>query len=129
MRWLKARWLEARWLQAGLAVTLLAATLAQPVRAEQRWLGCTYKDANGKQQNFLVAFDDLRGVAALLDAGSLVEGTNTSITFQALRTRFPEIAITYNRNDGALTVNPRGGGILGGECRRVAPPPGAPTLP
>jgi hypothetical protein len=115
------------WLQAGFAVTLLAA-VAQPVRAEQRWLGCTYKDANGKPQNFLMAFDDLRGVAALYDAGSLVEGTNTSINFQALRTRFPEIAITYNRNDGALAVNPRGGGILSGECRRVAAPQGAPEL-
>jgi hypothetical protein len=116
-----------RWLQVGLVVTLLAA-LAQPVRAEQRWLGCTYKDANGKAQNFLMAFDDLRGVAALYDAGGLVEGTNTSINFQALRTRFPEIALTYNRNDGALAVNPSTGGILSGECRRVNPPPGAPTL-
>ena len=116
-----------RWLDAGLAVALLA-LLSQPAWAEQRWLGCTYKDVNGKTQNFLMAFDDLRGVASILEAGSLVAGTNTTINFQSLRARFPDFTITYNRNDGALALNPRGGGMLSGECRRVAPPPGAPTL-
>ena len=116
-----------RWLEVGLAVALLAA-LSQPVRAEQRWLGCTYKDVSGKVQNFLMVFDDLRGVASLLEAGGLVAGTNTTINFQSLRARFPDFTITYNRNDGALAVNPRTGGILSGECRRVAQPPGAPNL-
>jgi hypothetical protein len=115
------------WREAGLAAALLAA-LSQPVRAEQRWLGCSYKDVNGKAQNFVMAFDDLRGIASILDAGSLVAGTNTTINFQSLRARFPDFTITYNRNDGALAVNPRTGGILSGECRRVAPPPGAPNL-
>ena len=75
-----------------------------------------------------MVFDDRRGVAALLDVGFLQQGTNTAITYQAIRTRFPEYALTYNRNDGALAINPRTGGILNGECRRVTPPPGAPSL-
>jgi hypothetical protein len=116
-----------RWLEIGLILALLAA-VAQPARAEQRWLGCTFKDVNGKTQNFLMAFDDLRGVAAILEAGSLVAGANTTINFQSLRARFPDFTITYNRNDGALAITPRTGGLLGGECRRVAPPPGAPAL-
>ena len=116
-----------RLLQASVAFALLAA-VAQPARAEERWLGCKYVDVNGKAQSFLMVFDDRRSVAALLDAGFLQEGTNTSITFQAIRTRFPEYAVTYNRNDGALAINPRTGGILNGECRRVAQPPGVPSL-
>ena len=116
-----------RWREGALALLLLG-TLAGPLRAEQRWLGCTYKDINGKQQNFLMAFDDLRGIASILEAGSLVAGANTTINFQSLRARFPDFIVTYNRNDGTLAVNPRTGGILSGECRRVAPPPGAPSL-
>ena len=74
-----------------------------------------------------MVFDDLRSTASLLDGGALVEGTGTSITFQALRTRFPQFTVTYNRNDGALALTPVAGfgGILPGECRRSAPPPGA----
>jgi hypothetical protein len=113
--------------EAALALLLLGA-LTGPASAEPRWLGCKYNDVNGKPQSFLMAFDDLRGIASILDAGSLVAGANTMINFQSLRARFPDFSVTYNRNDGALTVNPRGGGFLSGECRRVAPPPGAPNL-
>jgi hypothetical protein len=116
-----------RWLEVGLAVALFGA-LSQAARAEQRWLGCTYKDVNGKTQSFFMVFDDLRGVASILEAGSLVAGTDSTINFQSLRARFPDFTITYNRNDGALAVNPRTGGMLSGECRRVAQPPGAPNL-
>ena len=116
-----------RWLEAGLAVALLA-PLSQAVRAGQRWLGCKYNDVNGKTQNFFLVFDVFRGIASILEAGGLVEGTNSTINFQSLRARFPDFTITYNRNDGALSVNPRTGGILSGECRRVAQPAGAPNL-
>jgi hypothetical protein len=119
-----------RWLEILGTVGLLAA-LARPAMAEPRWLACKYTDTSGKAQNFFMVFDDLRSTASLLDAGTLVEGTNTGITFQALRTRFPQFAITYNRNDGALAVTPLAGygGILTGECRRSPPPPGAPNPP
>jgi hypothetical protein len=117
-----------RWLHAGSALVLLAA-LSRPAAAEDRWLGCKYVDINGKTQNFFLVFDDRRSVAALFDVGYLLEGTNTSITFQAIRTRFPDYALTYNRNDGTLAINPRSGGILNGDCRRVAKPADAPNLP
>jgi hypothetical protein len=97
--------------------------------AEPRWLGCKIKDRSGKEQVFAMVFDDLRNVAYLLEPGRLVEGSGTSITFQALRTRFPDFALTYNRNDGALSVTPPTGGLMSGECRRIAPPPGAPNPP
>jgi hypothetical protein len=116
-----------RWQQAALAIVLLG-VLSWPAQAEDRWLGCRYVDINGKTQSFFMVFDDRRSVAAVLDAGFLVEGSNTSITFQAIRTRFPDYALTYNRNDGGLALNPRTGGILSGECRRVAKPPDAPSL-
>jgi hypothetical protein len=117
------RWVEIM----GMAAVLAA--LSRPAMAEPRWLACKYTDANRATQTFHMVFDDLRGTAALLDAGALIEGTNTGITFQALRTRFPQFVITYNRNDGALSVTLAGGlgGILHGECRRSAPPPGAPA--
>ena len=116
-----------RWAEILAAVGVLAA-LARPAMAEPRWLACKYNDTNGKAQSFFMVFDDLRNTASLFDAGSLVEGTSTGITFQALRTRFPQFAITYNRNDGALAVTLLAGigGILTGECRRSRPPPGAP---
>ena len=119
-----------RWLEILRTVGLLAA-LARPAMAEPRWLACKYTDTSGKAQNFFMVFDDLRSTASLLDAGTLVEGTNTGVTFQALRTRFPQFTITYNRNDGALAVTPVAGfgGILTGECRRSSPPPGSPNLP
>jgi hypothetical protein len=109
----------------------LLAALSRPAMAEPRWLACKYGDTNGKAQTFFMVFDDLRNVASLLDAGTLVEGADTGITFQALRTRFPQFTITYNRNDGALALTPLAGygGILTGECRRSPPPPGAPKAP
>jgi hypothetical protein len=120
-----------RWTEILGAMALLAA-LARPAMAEPRWLACKYTDTHGGAQNFHMVFDDLRNTAALFDAGAgrLIEGTNTGITFQALRTQFPQISITYNRNDGALAVTPRAGygGILTGACRRSPPPPGAPSL-
>lgn len=115
-----------------LATVLLLALLARPALAEPRWLACKFNDTSGTTQNFFMVFDDLRGTAALFDAGSLVDGVGTTTNFQSLRTRFPQFNITYNRNDGALAVSPTVGGlggILTGECRRSAPPPGAPALP
>jgi hypothetical protein len=113
-----------------VAVALLA-LLSQPALAEPRWLACKYNDTSGKPQTFHMVFDDLRGTAAILDNGGLIDGTGTTVNFQALRTRFPAFNLTYNRNDGALAVSATGGlgGILTGECRRSAPPPGAPQLP
>jgi hypothetical protein len=116
-----------RWLEILAAVGLLA-VLVRPAMAEPRWLACKYTDTAGKAQNFFMVFDDLRNTASLLDAGTLVEGANTGITFQALRTRFPQFTVTYNRNDGALALTSVAGigGMLTGECRRSPPPPGAP---
>jgi len=115
----------ARILAAGVLLTLLS----HPALAEPRWLACKFNDTSGKAQSFVMVFDDLRGTAAMFDGYSLIEGTSTSINFQSLRTRFPQFNVTYNRNDGALSVSPVGtGGMLHGECRRSAPPPGAPAL-
>jgi len=112
-----------------LAMVALLALLSRPALAEPRWLACKF-NAGGKEQSFHMVFDDMRGTAALFDGGGLVEGSSTSINFQSLRTRFPQFNVTYNRNDGALAVSPVGvGGILTGDCRRAAPPPGAPALP
>jgi hypothetical protein len=113
-----------------LAAVALLTLLSQPAVAEPRWLACKFNDTTGKAQNFVMVFDDLRGTAALFDGYSLIDGTGTTINFQSLRTRFPAFNVTYNRNDGALAVSPVGvGGILHGDCRRSAPPPGAPALP
>jgi hypothetical protein len=115
-----------------LGTVALLAALSRPALAEPRWLACKYTDARGTAQAFNMVFDDLRSTASVFDGVALVEGTNTSVTFQALRTRFPTIVITYNRNDGALAVTPLEGGyggILKGECRRSPPPPGAPNPP
>jgi len=112
------------------AAGVLLALLSTPALAEPRWLACKFNDTTGKAQNFVMVFDDLRGTAALFDGYSLIDGTGTTINFQSLRTRFPPFNVTYNRNDGALSVSPAGtGGILHGDCRRSAPPPGAPALP
>jgi hypothetical protein len=111
-----------------LAAAFLFTALSAPAVAEQRWLSCKYADGRGASQTFFMVFDDLRSTASLFEDGTLIEGTNTNITFQALRTRFPNFVVTYNRNNGALSVTATqgGGGLLQGECRRVAPPPGAP---
>ena len=117
-----------------LGLTVLAATMAAlsgPAMAEARWLSCKYTDTRrGVTHQFAMMFDDLRNVAYLLDVGRLIEGSQTSITYQALRTRFPAFLLTYNRNDGVLSVTPlegTAGGILTGDCRRIAQPPGAPS--
>lgn len=119
------RWLET----TALAATLAA--LSGPAMAEARWLDCKYTDTRrGATTRFAMMFDDLRNVAYLLDGGRLIEGNQTSITYQALRTRFPPFLLTYNRNDGALSITPlegTAGGILTGVCGRIAPPPGVPT--
>ena len=115
-----------------LATVVLLALLSRPALAEPRWLACKFNDTSGKTQNFFMVFDDLRGTAAMFDGYSLIDGASTTINFQSLRTRFPSFNVTYNRNDGALAVSPTVGGlggILNGECRRSAPPPGAPALP
>jgi hypothetical protein len=122
----------ARILAAGMAMGVLLALLSRPALAEPRWLACKFNDTSGKAQSFFMVFDDLRGTAALFDGGGLVEGTSTSINFQSLRTRFPQLNVTYNRNDGALAVSSTTGGLGGimtGDCRRAPPPPGAPALP
>jgi hypothetical protein len=113
-----------------LAAVVLLALLSHPALAEPRWLACKFTDTSGKTQNFVMVFDDIRGTAALFDGYSLVDGAGTTINFQSLRTRFPAFNVTYNRNNGGLSVSPvTTGGILHGECRRSAPPPGAPALP
>ena len=115
-----------------LATVVLLALLSRPALAEPRWLACKFNDTSGKTQNFFMVFDDIRGTAALLEEGSLVEGVGTTTNFQSLRTRFPQFTVTSNRNAGALSVSPTVGGlggILTGDCRRTAPPPGAPALP
>ena len=83
---------------------------------------------SGVHGTFVMVFDDIRGTAALLDGAALVDGAQTSINFQSLRTRFPQYNVTYSRNDGSLSVSKTGGlgGILTGECRRIPPPQGAP---
>jgi hypothetical protein len=111
------------------ALAAAFAATAQPVRAEPRWLTCKFTDQLGAARSFFMMFDDIRGTASLFDAGTLIEGAGTSINYQSIRTRFPTFALTYNRNDGALSVSPLEaayGGILRGECRRSVPPPGAP---
>ena len=115
-----------------LATVMLVALLSRPALAEPRWLACKFNDISGKVQNFVMVFDDLRGTAALFDGSNLIDGASTTITFRALRTRFPQFNVTYNRNDGALAVSSTTGGLGGlmtGDCRRAAPPPGAPALP
>ena len=111
-----------------MAATALAIA-ASPALAEPRWLACKFTDQGGAVRNFSMVFDDLRGTAALFDAGQLVEGSGTAINFQSIRSRFPAFALTYNRNDGALAIAAEGtyGGILKGDCRRSPPPPGAPA--
>ena len=106
----------------------MGAVVSGPALAEPRWLGCKYADGRGATHNFFMVFDDLRSTVSVLEDSQLIEGTSTSITFQALRSRFPMFAVTYNRNDGALSLTPLqgAGGLLHGECRRTAPPPGAP---
>lgn len=108
----------------------LAASAVSPAVADARWLACRFTDHKATARNFHMVFDDIRNTAALFEAGSLVQGTGTSITFQSLRTRFPTFTVTYNRNDGALAitgVEGTYGGTFSGECRRSPPPPGAPA--
>lgn len=117
-----------------LATFLMAAVglavAAGPARAEPRWLGCKVTDQGGQARNFFVVFDDRRNTAGVWDGTSMAEGTDVAITFQALRARFPNFTMTYNRNDGALSMTPLGpnyGGLLHGACRRSLPPPGVPA--
>ena len=112
-------------LLAGMALGIAAS----PAMAEPRWLACKFTDQSAATQNFSMVFDDIRGTASLFAGGALVEGSGTSINYQSIRTRFPTFSITYNRNDGALSLVPQGsyGGILKGDCRRSPPPPGAPS--
>ena len=112
-----------------LAAAALLAALSRPALAEPRWLACKYTDGRGGSHNFHMMFDDLRSTASLLEDGALIEGIGTSVTFQALRSRFPQFMVTYNRNDGALSLTPMqgSGGLLQGECRRSPPPPNAPS--
>ena len=107
--------------------------IGAPAAAETRWLACKFNTAQGVAQNFHLMFDERRNVAAVFDPnlGTLVEGNSTSINFQFIRTRLPEYALTYNRNDGALGMSHLSGGaltagLLHGSCTRSPPPPGAP---
>ncbi len=115
----------------GLGMAL--ALLATPAAADTRWLACKFTDGRGGPQSFSMMFDEDRNIAAIFENGAMVDGTSTYITYQAIRTRFPTYVITYNRNDGVLSLSPLGGGaftsgILTGECRRSPPPPGAPRV-
>jgi len=113
-----------------LTMAAALSAVALPAWAESRWLGCKVTDQRGTARNFHVVFDDRRNTAAVWDGIELVEGANVAITFQALRARFPNFALTYNRNDGALSMTPLGanyGGLLHGECRRTQPPAGVPA--
>jgi hypothetical protein len=104
---------------------------ATPAAAAPGWLACKYNDTKGAPQALNMLFDPERNIVALFEYGSMVDGTSAYITFQAIRARFPNFALTYNRNDGALSISPIGvigGGILYGECRRSPPPPGAPSV-
>lgn len=117
-------------LAALLMTTVGLAAVALPARAEPRWLACKVTDQGGQARNFSVMFDDRRNTAAVWDGNSLADGSNVAITFQALRARFPNFTLTYNRNDGALSMTPLGanyGGLLHGECRRAVAPPGVPA--
>jgi hypothetical protein len=110
------------------AVGLAAA--AQPASAEPRWLACKVTDQGGQVRNFSVVFDDMRNTVGVWDGVSMAEGTSVVTTFQALRATFPNFSMTYNRNDGAFSMTPLGpnyGGLLRGDCRRSAPPPGVPA--
>lgn len=116
--------------RAALALALVMS--ATSVAAETRWLSCRYNQS-GQTRTLAVAFDEARNLAAIFDDGELTEGANTSITFQAIRSRFPLFFLTYNRNDGSLGLALTGGGgftagIVTGECRRAPPPPGAPRV-
>ncbi|MFO1080977.1 MAG: hypothetical protein U1E23_10165 [Reyranellaceae bacterium] len=113
-------------LAVGLSVLALA-VLPRAAWAEERWLGCRFMES-GKPRTFVMVFDDLRGIASLLEGGSLVAGAGTTINYQSLRTRFPDFGVTYSRNDGSLSVSPQTGGLVSGECRRITAPAGAPPL-
>jgi hypothetical protein len=113
---------------AALALGLVL--VAGSAAAETRWLACRYTDLAGAKQTIDLMFDDQRNIAAIFEHGAMVDGANTAITFQSLRSRFPNYILTYNRNDGALSVSPQGAafaGLLKGECRRSPPPKGAPS--
>ena len=71
----------------------LAASAVSPAVADARWLACRFTDPKATVRNFHMVFDDIRNTAALFEAGSLVQGTGTSITFQSLRTRFPTFTV------------------------------------
>ena len=64
----------------------------------RRWpsrggIDCKYTDTRrGVANRFAMMFDDLRNVAYLLDGGRLVEGNQTSITYQALGTLLPGVS-------------------------------------
>ena len=114
-------------LALGPAVWPVSEALAEP-----RWLACRYSQA-GQARQLAVMFDEARNVAALFEDGVMVDGNATSITFQAIRSRFPAFFLTYNRNDGSLSLALTSGGgftagIVSGVCRRAPPPPGAPRV-
>jgi len=106
------------------------AAVAPPASAEPRWLACKVTDQGGQVRNFSVVFDDRRNTAGVWDGTAMATGTDVAITFQALRARFTNFSMTYNRNDGAFSMTPLGanyGGLLHGECRRSVAPPGIPA--
>lgn len=116
---------------AALLTTMaMLVAIALPAKAEVRWLACKVTDQGGKPFNFSIMFDDTRNVAATWDGTDLADGSNVVINFQSIRARFPNFALTYNRNNGALSMTPIGsnyGGLLHGECRRSLPPQGLPA--
>ncbi len=113
-----------------LAMAASLVAVALPAEAETRWLACKVTDQGGKPLAFNIMFDDIRNIAAVWDGIELVDGTSVAINFQSIRARFPKFALTYNRNNGALSMTPIGsnyGGLLNGECRRSLAPQGLPA--
>ena len=113
-----------------LVIAAGVAGVSAPAMAESRWLACKVTDRGGQVRNFSVVFDDRRNTAGVWDGTSLAEGTSVAITFQAVRATFPNFTMTYNRNDGAVSMTPLGanyGGLLHGECRRSPAPAGVPA--
>jgi hypothetical protein len=82
-----------RWPEILAAVGLLA-TPARPAMAKPRWLACKYTDRSGKGAELFHGVRRPAQYGIPARCRHACEGTDTGITFQALRTRFPQFAIT-----------------------------------
>ena len=82
-----------RWPEILAAVGLLA-TPARPAMAKPRWLACKYTDRSGKGAELFQSSTTCTESGIPARCRHACEGTDTGIAFQALRTRFPQFAIT-----------------------------------